>query len=120
MCLLRSEVRSDTKSNRRLISMILEIWRKTKIPGLPVKFTVDEPPSFINDEGVLVVIAESPPVKKISFYETGAFSSKAFRGPCYVVQFENSNHRRVIPVKDIVDVLFAVVKEPEVAVKLEE
>jgi len=119
MCLACSEVRSDIKLNRRLALMILEIWRKTEVTGLPVKFTVDEPPSFVNENGALEIIQESPPVKKINFYETGAFKGVAFRGPCYVVQFEDSNHRRIIPIKNVVDILFAVVKESEVTVKLE-
>lgn len=94
--------------------MILEIWRKMKMPGLPVVFTIGESPKFLNDDGILTPIEESPPVKNINFYETGAFKGQAYRGPCYVIAFEESNHRRIIPAVDAFDILFAVPEKSEV------
>ena len=92
--------------------MIIEIWRKPVGPGLPVCFTKDEQPKYISDAGTLAAITESPAVKKINYYETGAFSGKAFRGPCYVVQFEDSPARRIVPADQVLDVCWAVpVKE---------
>lgn len=75
--------------------MIVEIWRKTVGGFLPNRFTVGESP-----------VEDSPPVKNINFYETGAF--KQHWGPCFVIQFENSPMRRVIPTETVVDILYSV------------
>lgn len=90
--------------------MIIEIWRKVIVEDLPARFTVGQSPTD-----------ESPPVKSINFYETGAIGGKAYRGGCYVVQFEDSPMRRIIPSHCVVDILYEVPqKEEPVTVKLEE
>lgn len=96
--------------------MIVEIWREEKISGFPVRFTAGSQPAYLNEEGVLAPIEESPTVKAINFYETGAFKGAAYRGPCYVVQFEDSPARRIVPAKEVIDILWAVPqKDPVVA-----
>lgn len=60
---------------------------------LPPTFTVGQPP-----------VDNMELVSKISFYETGCDKGTVFRGPCYVVQYENSNVRTVIPAVDTVEV----------------
>ena len=91
--------------------MIVEIWRKPIGPGLPVCFTVGNTPQYIGEENNLISIIESPDVKSITFYETGAFQKAAFgpayHGPCYVIQFEDSNVRRIIPQVDVRDICWA-------------
>jgi hypothetical protein len=90
--------------------MIIEVWREATAEDLPVRFTVGQSPA-----------AASPPVKSINFYETGAIGGKAYRGPCYVIQFEDSPMRRIIPAHCVVDVLYEVPqKEEPVTVKLED
>jgi len=82
---------------------IIEIWRKTKELGIPVKFTVGEPPAIINADGVLEFV-EGPNVKAINASGTGAFGNKGAHGRCYVVQFEDSKIRRIIPAETVVDI----------------
>ena len=74
------------------MARIIEIYREEKA-GLPTHFVVGAP-----------VAADSPAVDSISFYETGAFGGKAFRGPCYVVAFKDTNVRRVVPAAQVVDI----------------
>lgn len=88
--------------------MIVEIWRKSVGPNMPVKFTVGEAPSFISAEGNLVPIEQSPPVKSINFYAAGAFSTKAWRNECFVVQFSESPVRRIIPAEEVKDIAWEV------------
>lgn len=85
--------------------MIIELWRKPVGPGLPICFTKGEEPKFVNAEGNLVPIAESPPVKAINFYETGAF--KLHWGACFVIQFDDSPVRRVVFVEDVKEIAYA-------------
>jgi len=92
--------------------MVVEIWRRPGA-GLPVCYTRGEQPKFINSEGALVPVEESPVIKSINFYETGAFAGKAFRGPCFVIQFEESNLRRIIPATDIKDIGYDVPEKVE-------
>ena len=74
------------------MARIIEIYREAKV-GLPTQFVVGT-----------AVVADSPVVDSISFYETGAFGGKAFRGPCYVVAFKDTNVRRVITAGQVVDI----------------
>jgi hypothetical protein len=91
--------------------MIVEIWRHNDL-NLPVRFSVGDQPQFIGADGNMITVADSPPVKSINFYETGAFGGKAYRGPCYVVQFESSPARRIIPIDDVKDILWVNPEKP--------
>jgi hypothetical protein len=86
--------------------MIVEIWKKTgsELTELPIKFTVGTPPQFLNSDGNLEEVPNSPLVKTINFYETGAMGGKAYRGPCYVIQLVDSPVRRIIPSEQIEEV----------------
>ena len=75
---------------------IIEIWKKHAVPGAPVRFTVGLTPQQPNSDGVLVDVEDAPTVKSINFYLQG-LGGKAYREPCYVIQFEDSDIRRVIP-----------------------
>lgn len=86
---------------------IIEIWRSVQGVNIPVRFAVGEPPSVLDAEGALDAIV-GPNVKSIKFYETGAIGGKAFRGSCFVVQFEESAVRRIIPAAVVVDVAYEV------------
>jgi hypothetical protein len=94
--------------------MIEEIWRKQMWPGCPIRFTRGQSPAFINEAGNMATVPESPPIKSINFYETGAFSKHW--GPCFVIQFEDSNVRRIIPAAEVKDICWAV-PEKETAVE---
>jgi hypothetical protein len=73
---------------------IISIIRDNKITvDVPNEFTVGASPVINNDE-------VGPAVSKIVFFETGYAKGQAFRGPCYVVSFEDSNVKRVIPAND--------------------
>ena len=88
--------------------MIVEIWRKGRPGGIPVRFAVGDAPQFINGEGNLESVQESPPVKSINFYAAGAFGGKAWRDECFVVQFADSPMRRIIPMGMVEDILWEV------------
>ena len=84
---------------------IIEIWRKTVIPGAPVRFTIGRPPeAVVNNE--LVALEDAPPVKSINFYVGGAFNGKAYRDECYVIQFEDSDVRRILAYDTIGEIAY--------------
>ncbi len=90
---------------------IIEIWREGVELGVPVKFTVGEPPSII-DGGVLAPVEDHPVVKNIK-HTHGAFGNAAYRGYCYIVTFVDSDVRRIIPDHKMVDIGYEVAKKSE-------
>lgn len=86
--------------------MLAEIWRKPIVPGFPVKFTVGQPPEYIDSEGGLTPVENCPEIKDIQLAIGGWGASKAYRDPCYVVRFVNSPMCRVIPINEVKDVLW--------------
>jgi hypothetical protein len=62
---------------------------------------MDIPQSFVVGSAA---VENGSPVKSIKFYETGAFSSKAFRGSCYVITYEASELKTIVPSSTIIDV----------------
>lgn len=84
---------------------IIEIWRKTVIPGMPVRFTVGQQPQAVVN-GELVTMEDVPPVTSISFYVGGAFNGKAYRDECYVIQFEDSDVRRILAYDTIGEIAY--------------
>ena len=87
---------------------IIEIWRDSGGIDIPVKFTVGEVPQVLNENGNLVGMeGEAPPVvTRIKCYATGAVKGDAYVGPCFVIQFEDSDVRRIIPAHVVIDVGF--------------
>jgi hypothetical protein len=84
---------------------IIEIWRDTNGMDIPVKFTVGEVPQVLNENGNLVGIEGSdPPVVKKITHVHGAFGNKAYRGCCFIVEFEDTDVRRVVPEHVVVDI----------------
>jgi len=71
---------------------IIEIFRESKL-DLPTRFLIGQE-----------ITPNGPIVDSISFYETGAFGGKAYRGPCFVVAFRDSNIRRIIPAPQVIDI----------------
>jgi hypothetical protein len=84
---------------------IIEIWRKAVIPGAPVRFTVGHRPQTVVDNE-LATIEDAPVVKSINFYVGGAFNGKAYRDECYVVQFEDTDVRRVLAYDTIGEIAY--------------
>ena len=89
---------------------IVEIWRKGSEVGVPVKFTVGEPPATV-DNGTLQ-FAEGPTVKNIK-HAHGAFGNAAYRGFCFIVTFEDSAVRRIIPDHAVLDIAYEAAKKEE-------
>jgi hypothetical protein len=81
---------------------IIEIYRGSAELGIPVRFTVGFAPLMVNGE----TAEDAPEVKSINFYETGAFKGQAYRGACYVVQFVDSDIRRIIPATDVIEIAY--------------
>jgi len=88
---------------------IIEVWRKSTT-GIPCRFVVGQRPMMRpTDSGadaLLVEVEDSPVVKAIKSYATGAFKGDAFVGPCLVVHFVDSDIRRIIPAHTVIDVAF--------------
>jgi hypothetical protein len=83
------------------MSRIIELYREPKA-GLPHQIVVGAP---VADGGAVV--------DSISFYETGAFGGKAFRGPCFIIAFRDSAVRRVIPASQILDIAWETDDKPK-------
>ena len=90
------------------MTKIISITRDVKGLILPSEFTVGQVP------GALPLAAgqvpEGPAVEKIKFYETGALSN-SYRGPCFVVTFENATVRRIVPAEDVADIAVETAKD---------
>lgn len=69
------------------------------IPNFPTIFTVGNNPAV----GTELI---GPAVKSINFYETGCNSGRVYRGPCYVISFEESNQKRVVPATNVIDIMY--------------
>ncbi len=92
---------------------IISIHRDTELQ-LPDVFTVGTVP-MIEGEAV----AENPAIKSIVFLETGvagAFNGRD-RGGCYLVEFIDSNVKRVIPADDVKEVAYESEKESKTKLK---
>ena len=84
---------------------IIEIWRDNGGIDIPVKFTVGEVPQVLNENGNLVGMeGDAPPVVKKITHVHGAFGGKAYRGYCFIVEFEDTDIRRIIPEHAVVDI----------------
>jgi hypothetical protein len=88
---------------------IIEIWRKETIPGLPVRFIVGSPPMFVGPDNGLIA-AEGPAVSSII---TAVEIKGVYRGICYIVNFLESQTKRVIPAVDVADIAYEKTKKKE-------
>jgi len=73
---------------------IIELYRATGGLDIPSRFVLG------------AEIEEGLVVSRISFYETGAFKGDAYRGACFVVQFDGTDIRRIIPAHAVIDVAY--------------
>ena len=79
--------------------IIISISR-TPTNGIPDTFIIGQPPIIGEDE------IDGPPVSKIKFFETSNIYGRIYRGPggFYVVEFEGSTIRRLIPANVVIDI----------------
>jgi hypothetical protein len=80
---------------------IISLHRETNGNSLPDVFTIGVVPSIDGTP-----IENNPPVKSIKFFETGIAGGKVYRGLCYLIEFEGSNVKRVVPERDILEVAY--------------
>lgn len=74
--------------------------------GMPQHFIVGAPPLLkFNDDGTTAgnEVPDSPNVSKI-VYPLIDIPRRVFPDPCYIIHFEGSPMRRVIPIDSIIDV----------------
>ena len=83
---------------------IISIHRDTDFEGLPDVFTVGSVPTIDGE-----AVEHNPVVKTILFYEIGI--TKAYRGPCYLISFVDSNVKRIIPAGTMIEIAYEVEKE---------
>jgi hypothetical protein len=84
---------------------IISILRKINGLDIPSEFTVGQPVS-INGQPA------GPPVSCIKHFAFRYNGGKVYEGPCYVVEFEDSTVKRVIPVDDnVVEIVVETAKE---------
>lgn len=89
---------------------IIEIWRKSFVTGLPVRFTVDQQPGFENGDAD----NESPAVSKIDFFETGSIAGKRLNEPLFRISFVESSVQRFVKASDVTDIAYEMAKPQEV------
>jgi len=77
---------------------IISITVNTKSVDTPDTFVVGQKPV---NKGVIV--EDSPNVSAIKFFETNAYYIKAYRGPFYIIEFEGSTVKRIIPAENLLD-----------------
>jgi len=83
------------------MSGIIEVWRKNRAAGLPVRYVVGNPPMLANSE-----TPDSPVVKHIDYRETGSMAGKRLSAPVFCITFEESHVQRFIPEAEVVDVAY--------------
>lgn len=88
---------------------IIEIWRREGATGMPVRFTVGNPPFLADGE----VMADGPIVRRIDFRETGAMAGKRLDQPVFVIDFEESHIQRFIPSEEVIDIAYETKKADE-------
>jgi len=77
---------------------------------VPEAFIVGNPP-IKNDEEI-----EGPIVSKIKYWAMSTVYDKVYRGPVYVVEFENSTVKRVIPADfGVIDIAVETATKPKEA-----
>jgi hypothetical protein len=82
---------------------IIEIWRNDGgIAGLPVRFTVGNPPMMADGTPV----EGAPIISDIDFRETGSMAGKRLEGQVFCVSFEDSFVQRFIPSTYVVDIAY--------------
>ena len=91
---------------------ILSISLRQPPFGMPQHFIVDIPPVFKYDANGSIgenVMPDCPAVSKIVFPAIDN-PKRIFPDPCYIVSFVNSEVKRIIPVTEVVDVCYTVIK----------
>ena len=87
---------------------IISISRLSGGVGIPDTFVLGQTP-IENDD-----IKEGPVVSKIKYFGMSTVYDKIHRGPVYIVEFEDSTVKRIIPANQVVDVAV------ETAIKVKE
>lgn len=91
-----------------MLQKIVSISIGSAPQGMPQHFIVGAPPLFkFNEDGTSAgnEVPDSPIVSKIT-YPLIDLPRRVFPDPCYIVHFEGSSRRRVIPIGSIVDVCY--------------
>lgn len=86
---------------------IISIFRQNNGLALPVKFIVGDIPQIGDDPPV------GPPVSCIKHFGLQYNGGKHFKRECYVVEFEDSPVKRIIPESSIIEVVIDTTKESD-------
>lgn len=81
---------------------IIEIWRREAVQGLPVRFTVGNPPVLADENAASTDLI----VKHIDFRESGSMAGKRLDKPVFCITFEESFVQRFIPADEVVDIAY--------------
>ena len=80
--------------------------------GMPQHFIVDQPPVFKYEANGAIgnnMVPDCPAVSKIIF-PVIENPKRVYPDPCYIVSFVDSEVKRIIPVADVMDVCYAIIK----------
>lgn len=84
---------------------IIEITRDPKgCVQIPAIFRVGDIPQRIAADGSLENEPDCPPVKHIRLWADGAYGNKAIRGLVYLIKFEETDIRTLIPMDEAIEV----------------
>ncbi len=84
------------------MSGIIEIWRREAGQGLPVRFTVGNPP-MLSDGSPM---PDSPVISSIAFRESGSFAGLRLSGGVFCISFEESFVQRFVPEREMIDAAY--------------
>lgn len=87
---------------------IISLTRVKGPVGIPDTFVVGTKPY---EDGAPV--EESPNVSDIKYWDSSPSYVRMYNGPLYVVEFENSTVKRIIPKSAVIDVAIETRKEEE-------
>ena len=87
---------------------IISIFRQNKGLQIPTEFTVGSVPFIEGNDPA------GPPVACIKHFGHRYNGGKFLEGECYVIEFEDSPVKRIIPVADVVEVVVDTTKPAEV------
>ena len=86
-------------------SRIISITRKTGGAAIPDTFVLGCPPA-IGEE----ILADSPVVSVIKYWESSPPYVREYNGPIYIVEFEDSTVKRIIPKDNMLEIAVETLK----------
>ena len=92
------------------MSGIIELWRKERHPGQPVRFVVGNQPTLSDGDPV----EDSPEIKNIVYRELQTLGKNRFQEPLFCITFDDSPVQRLIPASEMTEVAYETKEAEEI------